>query len=271
MAGPRLAVAHRAFRDRRRGRFWWVLGSVLYCLAIVAAFPAMKGQQDINRILQDYPPELLALFAGGETTFDLASAADYLNSQLFALVAPLLLTILAIGFAAATLAGEEERGTLDLVLSYPVTRASVVLQKALVLVAEVVVLAAVIYLVTFGVGRAFEVDVPLRHVTASSLGQVLLGVLFGLIALAAGAASGSRSLAIAVGGGSAAATYLVGSLAPVVSWLGPFKWISPFFYATGENPLVNGLPLWRVVVLAGTAVVFLGAAVVAFERRDLRG
>lgn len=270
MAGPRLHLAHRAFRDRRRARFWWVLGSVLYCLAIVAAFPSMKGQQDINRILQDYPPELLALFAGGETTFDLASAADYLNSQLFALIAPMLLVILAVGFAASTLAGEEERGTLDLVLSYPVTRTSVVLQKALVLVAEVVVLAAVIYLVTFGVGRAFDVALPLAEVAASGLGQVLLGVLFGFLALAAGAATGSRALAVGVGAGAAAATYLVGSLAPVVSWLEPFKWISPFYFATGENPLANGLPWWRVLVLAGVAAVLLAAAVAAFERRDLR-
>lgn len=271
MAAMQLDLARRAFRDRRRARFWWVLGVGLYALAIVVAFPSMQGQEEINRIVEEYPPELLALFAGGETTFDLASAADYLNSQLFALIAPMLLAILGVGFAAGTLAGEEERGTLELVLTYPVTRASVVLQKALVLVVEVAVLAMVIYLVTFGVGRAFEVEMPLTDVVASGVGQVLLGVVFGFLSLAAGAASGSRGFAIGVGAGAAAGTYLVGSLAPVVSWLAPAKWVSPFYYATGENPLANGLPAWRVLVLAGSAVLFLLAAVVAFERRDLRG
>jgi ABC-2 type transport system permease protein len=271
MDGIRLEVARRALRDRRRARVWWLFGVGLYTLAIVAAFPAMEGQKEINRILEEYPPELLALFAGGQTTFDLASAGDYLNSQLFAFIAPMLLVILGVGFAAGTLAGEEERGTLDLVLTYPVSRVSVVLQKALVLIVEVALLTLVVHLVAFGVGRVFEIELPLADVVAAGLAQLLLGVVFGFLTLAAAAASGSRGLSIGVGAGTAAGTYLVGSLAPVVSWLEPVKWVSPFFYATGGNPLVNGLPAWRIILLAGSAAVLAVVAVVAFQRRDVRG
>jgi ABC-2 type transport system permease protein len=44
----------------------------------------------------------------------------------------LLLAILAIGFGAGTIAGEEERGTLELVVSHPVKRTRIVSEKALV-------------------------------------------------------------------------------------------------------------------------------------------
>jgi ABC-2 type transport system permease protein len=266
-----LEIAARAQRDRRRAMGWWVVGSSLYALVIVATYPSMQGQDELNELMEDYPPELIALFAGGETTFDLTSAADYLNSQLFAFILPLLLAILAVGFGAGTLAGEEERGTLDLVLSYPVARRRLVLEKGLVLVAEVVTLTAAVYLVSFGLGGLFEVDLPWSNVALSAVGQVLLGTTFGFLALAMGALSGSRGLALGVGAGAAGATYLLGSLAPVVSWLEPFKWLSPFYYATGDNPLANGLPAWRLGVVVAVSAVLLVSSVAAFARRDLRG
>jgi ABC-2 type transport system permease protein len=126
-------------------------------------------------------------------------------------------------------------------------------------------------LATFGVGALVEVEVAVGNVLLSLLGQVLLGVAFGLLALAVGAYRGSRGLGIAVASGVAATSYLVGSLAPVVSWLEPAKWLSLFYYATGDNPLANGLPLWHLLVLGGVTLLLLALAVVAFVGRDLRG
>jgi len=266
-----MEIARRALLDRRRSLTWWIVGSAIYAVVIVVSFPSVRGQDELNDLMDDYPPELMALFAGGETTFDLTAAADYLNSQLFAFVLPLLLIILAVGFGAASVAGEEERGTLELVMSYPVTRGRVLLEKAAVLVVLVAILATATYVVTFGVGLIVDVDVALVDVALSLVGQILLGITFGFFALAVGAFSGSRVLAIAVASGVAATSYLVGSLAPVVSWLEPFKWVSLFYYATGDNPLANGLPLGHVIVLVGGAAAALAAAVVGFARRDLRG
>jgi ABC-2 type transport system permease protein len=264
-------IARRAFDDRRRSLVWWVLGTALYTLLIVASFPSIAGQNELNDLLADYPPEIIALFSGGETTFDLTSAADYLNSQVFALILPLLLSILAIGFGAATVAGEEEGGTLELVMSYPVSRRRVVVEKSVVLVALVAIVALANYIVAFGLGRFFDIHTQLAHVIASFAGQVLLCVGFGYLTLAAGAFTGSRGTAIAISAGVAGATYLLGSLGPVVSWLSPFKWVSPFYYATGENPLANGIAGWHFAVLVGLCISAFAAALLLFERRDLRG
>jgi ABC-2 type transport system permease protein len=264
------SVARRAFVDRRRGLVWWVLGSVAYSLMIVATFPTVRDQDEINKLIEEYPPELMALFAGGETTFDLTSAADYLNSQTFALFLPIILAILAIGFGASTIAGEEEKGTLDLVLSYPVRRRDLLLEKALVLGALVGVVTVANYVATFGVGVVFDIDVPIGNVVQSGIAQLLLGVVLGLLAMCVGAYSGSRGLAIGVASGIAGASYLIGSLAPVVSWIEPLRFVSPFYYATGGNPLANGVSPAHYGVLVASACVLLAVAVAAFERRDLR-
>ena len=83
-----------------------------------------------------------ALFAGGE--LDIASPAGYLNSQVYALMAPLVLLIFAIGAGAGAVAGEEERGTLDLLLAHPLRRRDYVVQRFLALAALVSALTVVL-------------------------------------------------------------------------------------------------------------------------------
>ena len=68
----------------------------------------------------------------------------------------------------------------------------------------------------------------------------------------------------------AGATYLVSSLAPVVSGVRPLRWASPFWYATGDNPLANGLAVGDAAVLVAASLALWALAVVLFDRRDLR-
>ena len=58
----------------------------------------------------------------------------YLNGELFSFMTPLFVMIFAIGLAAAQIAGEEENGTLSLLLAYPVSRDRLLAQKYGVLV-----------------------------------------------------------------------------------------------------------------------------------------
>ena len=54
---------------------------------------------------------------------------------------------------------------------------------------------------------------------------------------------------------------------PSVEWL---KYLSPFYYYQGHDPLGAGVDVGDLVVLAAGTIVLTIAAVLAFERRDLR-
>jgi len=58
------------------------------------------------------------------------------------------------------------------------------------------------------------------------------------------------------------------SVALVVESLEPWRKLLPMYYYNGRDPLVFGLD-WHALVLLALTVVFLGAAVFFFERRDL--
>jgi ABC-2 type transport system permease protein len=209
-----------------------------------------------------------ALFAGGE--LDIASPAGYLNSRVFALMAPLILLIFSIGAGAGAVAGEEERGTLDLLLAQPVRRRDYVIQRVLALAALLTALTIVL-LATVALGSLLvDLEIGFGRLVAAALSVGLLALLFGAIALAAGAIRPGRSRAIAIAAGLAVSAWIFDGLAQSIDALEPWRPLSPYYHALGQNPLRNGT-LW-----GGWALLFAAAAIAAalaaagLERRDTR-
>jgi ABC-2 type transport system permease protein len=264
-----LEVLERSMAERRRSTIGWCVGAAVYTMINVAVFPEVKTQSGLNDLLQEYPPALMAMMGIDAKTLDITSAVGYLSSQMN-MIGPLLLVLVGIAFGSASLAGEEESGTLAMVLSYPVSRARVLVEKGAALLLVVALMASAL-LLTIVAGRLFDLDIPLAQVLAFCVSLALLGGVFGMLALAVGAATGSKAMGTGIGAVVAAATYLISSLAPVVSWVEPLRWASPFWYATGNNPLANGLAARDVAVLTASVVALWAIAVLAFDRRDLRG
>jgi ABC-2 type transport system permease protein len=97
-----------------------------------------------------------------------------------------------------------------------------------------------------------------------------LGIDLGLIALALGAATRSRATAIGIATARAAASYPLSSLAPVVHWLRPLRFISLFYWADGNDQLTVGSNLASFAVLAGVGLAAALAANEDFRRFDVR-
>ena len=108
------------------------------------------------------------------------------------------------------------------------------------------------------IGRSSTSDFPLTHLAGLSLGVALLGVDFGLCAVAVGSITGSRGTALGVTAALAAVSYLVSSLAPVIGWIRPARYASLFDWSVGDQQLANGLSLASVGVLIFVGSLFDG-------------
>ena len=74
------------------------------------------------------------IFRGFHT---IKGGAGFLNAEMFSMMVPLVLIAVACSGAAAATAGEEDRGTADLLLSMPLSRGRVIFAKALAMVIAV--------------------------------------------------------------------------------------------------------------------------------------
>mgnify|MGYP003922062161 CR=1 FL=1 len=136
-----------------------------------------------------------------------------------AFVVPLVLLAYAIVEGTGAIVGEEERGTLDLLLSNPLTRRRVVVEKFAALMGTTLVLAIGVAIV--------EMEISLGRVAKANLSARFLGMTFGAC-LALGSITGKRGLSIGVASVLGFAAYFLNALAPLVKSLEPLTKLSPF-------------------------------------------
>jgi ABC-2 type transport system permease protein len=257
-------VARLDLSMRRKSTIGYTLGMAAYVLIVVALYPAFKDSTSLDDLTKS-SAGMAALFG---ISGSLTSPTGWLNANIYANFLPLVVLLLTVGYGASCLAGQEHDGHLELVLSLPVTRRHVVGQKIVAMAGQVLLLSVVV-LACVLVGRAFDLDMDVAHLATATAGVALLGIDLGLLALALGAASGNRGMALGVTSGVAAASYLVSSMAPVVSWLDPAKYVSLFYWAVGDDQLETGLSIASAAVLIGVGVALAAIATAAFQRHDL--
>jgi ABC-2 type transport system permease protein len=261
-------VALKSLRDIRRGFLWWSLGLAGFVALIVSVWPTVHSNPNLNKLAQDYPEALQAFLAFGGAV-DYSSPAGYLGIELFSLMVPLLLLVAAIGTGAGAIAGEEERGTLELLLANPVSRTRIVLEKTAALVVEIAGLGLVLWLALWIGALVASMDISAESLAGATLMAVLLAVAYGTIAILLGAATGRRTVAIGLTAAAAVAAYLVNGLAPLVHALEVPQKLSPFYHYAVSDPLRHGLSLTHVGVPLAIAVVATALAPYFFSRRDV--
>lgn len=260
------SVWAKTLRDQRRSLAWWGGGFAITVLMYAAFWPSVRDNaEQFTQYLEDLP-DIFQNMIGG---LEFGTPEGYVQSELFSFVAPILLLVYAIGAGARAVAGEEEAGSLDTLLSTPIRRRRVLLDKFAAMVAATFGLVCVMWISLLVFGPPFDLRPDLGGVAAMSLNAFLLGAAFGTGALAIGAATGSKTLAIGVPSGAALVTFILNALAPSVDALEPLRLLSPFYYYSGGDPIQNGIDPAHALALAGITVVALAIAGWTFERRDL--
>lgn len=260
------AVWSRTLREQRRALLWWSVGIGVVVLMYTAFWPSVRDNAaQFDDYMKNLPDSVRDMIGGGAIT----TPAGYLQAEVFSFMGPVLLMVYAIGAGARAIAGEEDSRTLDLLLSTPIRRRRVVLDKFVAMTAGTALLGAVAWIAAAAFGPVFGLDVAFADLSAACLNLFLLALAFGSIALAVGTASGGKGLAIGAASGLALATFLLKTFAASVSTLEPYRVLSPFYYYVGHDPLRNGFHAVDPIVLVGISLVALLVALVTFERRDL--
>jgi ABC-2 type transport system permease protein len=265
---PGGVVFAKTMRDQRRGLIGWSIGIVGLVLTYVAVWPSIRDSAaQMNEYIRSLPEVMRELFVQG----DYSTPIGYVSSEIFGQLGMLLLVIAGIGLGARAIAAEEEGGTLDVLVASPITRRSILLEKAGAIAVQLTAFGVVLAISIPVFGALVDLGVPADGLISATIGLVLLGLAFGSIALLIGAWTGRRGVAIGLTTALAVGAFVIDGLSKVVDELEPARFASPFFYYSSNEPLRNGLDPVHTLVLAGIGVVAIAIAVLVFERRDLSG
>jgi ABC-2 type transport system permease protein len=259
----------KSLRDQARGLIVWVIGIAFYVALLMSVYPSVRDSAgQLQGYVDNLPEAFRTAFLGSGGDF--FSAQGFINTELFSWLGPIAFIAFAVGAANRALAGEEEDGTLSLLLAYPLSRRSLVLQKFAAMVVAIAALG-----LAFWLSLVVATELAGMNVGAGALGQALLlftllGLAVGSVTLAVGAATGRKAAGIAAGAGVGVAMYLLNTLGQINETLEPYRLLSLFHYTGGTTPLGRGLGAVDVAVLVGTTLVLLAVTLALFERRDIR-
>jgi ABC-2 type transport system permease protein len=243
-----------------------LLGMVAWGLVLPVMYAAFG--KDLALFLRQNPLlDQLAQFGGGDI-FSLSGVIALGFVHPFTL---LLMGIMALGFPALAVAGERQRGTLEVLLARPISRRSLyatlyaagLIFLGLLLAGQL--LAGAVGAILVGVGSELESDqLPLLW-----LNGWLLWVAFMSFAFAASVASDRIGPALGVPLVFVLVNYLanaIGSIWPDASWLQDW---SMFDLVKAQDVLAGDLPASELTVLVAFTLACIAVALIVFPRRDL--
>ncbi len=253
-------------RQMRRSLLGWAIGLGSLVAVTVAFWPAFRGSSGISEAIDQLPSGIVDAF--GLAGF--GTPAGFLRGNLYEFIVPLLLAVAAVAAANGLTAGEEDSGRMETFLSQPVTRQSVFLGRTVALVAWLVVMTGFILVIQLASDAVVGLEIDTMRVVSTVVLCGFLALLFGTLALAVAGWLPRPSLVLAIGIASAVGGYLIAALFPLSDPLKPVSNLSPWKWALGGDPLVNGAEVWRYVALIIPVLALMAVAVAGFIRRDVR-
>lgn len=261
-------IFKRTLRDSRNGIIGWGLGIGLMTLLIVTLFPTITQFEGFAQMLES--PIYKALL--GEA----ADGAAFLTPEGFIAIyvvafVPLYMAVYLVILGLNITAGEEERGTIDLLMSTPIPRWQVIVEKF----AALTVITALILTINFVCGVAGllvtpDLGVSPLRLAEGSLAMLPISMLMAALALILSTVTHSRGLAGGLTGAIIIASYMTTSLSEVATEaLGPFKPFSFFTYHHSIQIMREGIQWGDFALLTAITLILVGLAIFFFQRRDL--
>jgi ABC-2 type transport system permease protein len=262
-------ITVQALRAARRTLSIWAaaLAGLIALYAVI--WPSVRGNTSWRNLFDTLPATYRALFTASGT-IDLSTAGGYLGVELMGFMGPALIAVYAITAGSAAIAGEEDRGGLEVTLSAPVSRARVFGQRFAALAAGIAILVIVTGATLWIFSAMLDMGLGLDAITSAAAALGIFGLFAGAAAIAVGAATGSPAVARGVAALAVVASYLINALAQVTSTLRPARPISPYYLVLGNEPLAHGLRLTGAISVLATVTLIVVAGGILFARRDLK-
>lgn len=174
---------------------------------------------------------------------------------------------------ANALAGEEDDGTLEVLMALPLARWQIVMAKTIAIAIAIFAVLVIAFLGYLFVFPAVEAEIGgefgLYELFLSTVEAWPLTFMFAMFALFLGAYLPRRSQAMAVSLGVLLGSYLFNNLAQQAGPLKELRQFLPFYYSVGGEVLSKGLDLEKMALLTGVGLVFLVLALLSFQRRNV--
>jgi ABC-2 type transport system permease protein len=267
MESSMLKLLLHEVRARRVAILGWGIGLALFGGYVIVLYPEFAEPMAAMNL------EDIALYQVLGDFSDFASFTGFVSAEVLTFL-PIMLAIYAIVNGTASLAGEEDNGTLEAIMALPLPRWQLVMSRAIALG-----LALLLIMLIVGLAMAVSLttlpdDTDTGGVSAGDLIVVSLAVwplvgLFAMLSLFLGTFAPNRRTAVIIATVFLVFSYFGNNLAGMVGWLERIQPLFPFYYLDSANLMREGPDLENTLILLAAGAVSLLLALIFFQRRNI--
>ena len=259
------SVYLKTLRDFRLAILGWGVGMGLVMFEVEATVSSLISTPAARATLVS----LASSFAWNADVVAVDTVGGYATWKVGVFI--LLIAIWPLLACSRILRGEEERGSMDVLLSLPRGRLQIALEKLAAVWTALLLMGLLIGLITFAGGKSFNADYSLTDALLFGLNLALICGVFGSLALLVSQFTQERGAAAGATGGLLVVFIvldMVHRVIPGTEWLSR---LSPVYYYNLSKPLVPsyGTNPGAMLVLLGLSVLLSGVALWLFARRDV--
>lgn len=253
-------------RQRGQALFWFAFTLVAYGWMMVWYWPLMG--ESYSKIIESMPPEFIQAFAGADvdlTTLGGFMQTEYLGIMWIGIVASALIL-----FASKMVSSEIGSGTMELLLTQPISRIRFIITRILALLACVGVLSVATVAPIQLLGPGYDIDLPAKTYLLLYATSILFMTAIGGFAFLVSAASRDGGKPAAITGGLLGVMWVLHAIAGLADFADSLEPFNLLKYWQPANLIDKGTVLtesWWV--LGAVGVVTLTASVIVFMRRDV--
>lgn len=244
----------------------WILAIAGIALLTMTLYPSFS-QNGIENIVKSVPDSLKSLVGN---VADFKTVPGYIGQQIFGPNLYIVSLIMSILLFMGISASEESDGRLQTVLSFPVSRTRVYVEKYLATTIVLAIVSASVALAIWIALLSINKSADYGRIWQSVLGFGLINLAYGTLAYAVAFFTGNKGFTVLLVAGYAVASLFITTLSPAVDKLKTIDHFSLLHYYNNPQIMTNGLNAGNTLVIVGVIVVLLVIGWLGFLRRDVR-
>lgn len=260
----------RTLKDKKLTLLIYTVIAALLVIVYVGLYPSFQDKmKELEKVAEAYPEELLKAF-GMEEGLNFSKLENYLATEQYSFTWPILVVALMISWGGAAIAGEIEKGTVELLLAQPISRLKIFIGKYLSGLAGLAIFTLVSVFVAIPSAMMYGIDYQAANYVMVAVAGFLFGWTVLSLAFLFSALFSDKGKAYFLSAGVVVISYVINIIANIKDNLGDLGYLSFFHYFDANAALIrNEIDSLTYLVLIGTAVVFAVLAAWRFVRRDI--
>jgi ABC-2 type transport system permease protein len=266
-----IAIIKRVFLDKWRSVLIYIFSSIAFSEMYVALYPMLRDQlTNLEGFMQAFPKEFMEPFGFTAETMSFATVESLMATEMFSLIWPIILIILAASLAGYNFSQDIEKGTIELTLAQPISRLKIFLARysAGSFLLVIFVLATVFGIIPLAVMHGVEFNFE-AYVKMSILGTLFALAIYSVACFFSVLFSEKGKTTFGVVG-VLITMYAIKIVSGLKDELEGLKYSSFLYYFdTGAALVRREYQDWSLIVFLATIVIFFLLALVRFVKRDI--